>query len=39
MQLTVNETKTRLRRTPKETFDFLGYSIGRCSSEGFTAGF
>jgi hypothetical protein len=27
--LTVNEAKTRLARLPEETFDFLGYSIGR----------
>jgi RNA-directed DNA polymerase len=30
--LTVNETKTRLCRLPAETFDFLGYTIGRCYS-------
>jgi len=28
LQLTVNETKTRLCRLPGETFDFLGYTIG-----------
>jgi RNA-directed DNA polymerase len=28
LKLTVNETKTRLCRLPKETFDFLGYTIG-----------
>jgi RNA-directed DNA polymerase len=32
LRLTVNETKTRLRRIPEETFDFLGYTIGRCYS-------
>jgi len=30
LKLTVNETKTRLCRLPEETFDFLGYTIGRC---------
>ena len=32
LKLTVNEAKTRLRRIPEETFDFLGYTIGRCYS-------
>src|SRR5512133_3422723 len=32
LKLTVNETKTRLCRLPKESFDFLGYTIGRCHS-------
>ena len=32
LKLTVNETKTRLCRVPDETFDFLGYTIGRCYS-------
>src|SRR5262249_47823150 len=32
LRLTVNETKTRLGRVPEETFDFLGYTIGRCWS-------
>jgi len=32
LRLTVNETKTRLCRVPEETFDFLGYTIGRCYS-------
>ena len=32
LRLTVNETKTRLCRIPGETFDFLGYTIGRCYS-------
>jgi RNA-directed DNA polymerase len=33
LQLTVNERKTRLCRLPEETFDFLGYTIGRCYSK------
>ena len=32
LRLTVNETKTRLCRAPEESFDFLGYTIGRCYS-------
>lgn len=32
LRLTVNEAKTRLCRVPAETFDFLGYTIGRCWS-------
>jgi RNA-directed DNA polymerase len=32
LRLTVNEQKTRLCRVPEETFDFLGYTIGRCWS-------
>lgn len=32
LKLTVNETKTRVCRLPEETFDFLGYTIGRCYS-------
>jgi RNA-directed DNA polymerase len=32
MKLTVNETKTRICRVPAETFDFLGYTFGRCHS-------
>lgn len=32
LKLTVNEEKTRLCRIPDETFDFLGYTIGRCYS-------
>src|SRR5438445_157294 len=32
LKLTVNEAKTRLCRLPEETFDFLGYTIGRCYS-------
>lgn len=30
--LTVNEAKTRVCRVPDESFDFLGYTIGRCHS-------
>ena len=30
--LTVNEEKTRLCRIPQDTFDFLGYTFGRCCS-------
>jgi RNA-directed DNA polymerase len=32
LKLTVNETKTKLCRIPEETFDFLGYTFGRCYS-------
>ena len=32
LKLTVNEDKTHLCRLPEETFDFLGYTIGRCYS-------
>jgi RNA-directed DNA polymerase len=32
LKLTVNEQKTRLCRLPEGTFDFLGYTIGRCYS-------
>ena len=32
LKLTVNETKTRRCRLPDESFDFLGYTIGRCWS-------
>lgn len=32
--LTVNEQKTRLVRLPEETFDFLGYTIGRFHGRG-----
>jgi len=32
LKLTVNEKKTRIARVPKESFDFLGYTIGRCYS-------
>jgi len=30
--LKVNEDKTRLCRVPEESFEFLGYSVGRCYS-------
>jgi RNA-directed DNA polymerase len=33
LRLTVNEQKTRPCRVPYESFDFLGYTIGRCYSE------
>ena len=29
LKLTVNEAKTRVCRVPEETYDFLGYTIGR----------
>ena len=32
VELTVNEEKTRLCRIPEESFEFLGYTIGRCYS-------
>lgn len=32
LKLTVNEEKTRRCHLPEETFDFLGYTIGRCFS-------
>jgi len=32
LKLTANEAKTHLCRLPDETFDFLGYTIGRCYS-------
>ena len=32
MKLTVNEEKTRLCRVPDTSFDFLGYTFGRCYS-------
>ena len=32
LKLTVNEAKTHLCRMPEETFDFLGYTFGRCYS-------
>jgi len=30
LKLTVNELKTKTCRVPDETFDFLGYTFGRC---------
>ena len=32
LKLTVNGKKTRICRVPDESFDFLGYTIGRCYS-------
>jgi len=32
IKLSVNEEKTRVCRVPDETFDFLGYTFGRCYS-------
>jgi len=32
LKLTVNEVKTHVRRIPDESFDFLGYTFGRCHS-------
>lgn len=32
LKLTVNETKTHICRVPGESFDFLGYTLGRCYS-------
>jgi group II intron reverse transcriptase/maturase len=32
LKLTVNEAKTRVCHVPDESFDFLGYTIGRCYS-------
>ena len=32
LRLTVNEAKTQVCRVPQETFDFLGYTFGRCYS-------
>jgi group II intron reverse transcriptase/maturase len=33
LKLTVNPQKTRVCRVPEESFDFLGYTIGRCYSK------
>jgi group II intron reverse transcriptase/maturase len=32
LKLTINEDKTHIRRLPEESFDFLGYTFGRCYS-------
>jgi RNA-directed DNA polymerase len=32
LKLTVNGQKTRICRVPEESFDFLGYTLGRCYS-------
>src|ERR1700704_2322160 len=32
LQLEVNEDKARICRVPEESFDFLGYTFGRCYS-------
>ena len=32
LRLTINEEKTRICRLPDESFDFLGYTFGRCYS-------
>ncbi len=32
LKLTVNEAKTRQCRVPEDSFDFLGYTLGRCWS-------
>jgi hypothetical protein len=32
LKLTVNEKKTKTGQLPEESFDFLGYTIGRCYS-------
>ena len=32
LKLTVNEAKTRQCRVPDDSFDFLGYTLGRCWS-------
>lgn len=32
LRLTVNEEKTSVRKVPAESFDFLGYTFGRCYS-------
>lgn len=33
LQLTINEDKTHLCQLPDESFDFLGYTFGRCYSK------
>lgn len=32
LKLQINEDKTRIHRVPAESFDFLGYTLGRCYS-------
>ena len=32
LKLRMNEDKTRVHRVPEESFDFLGYTFGRCYS-------
>jgi hypothetical protein len=32
LELTINEQKTHICRLPDESFDFLGYTLGRCYS-------
>ena len=32
LKLTINEAKTRVCQLPKDRFDFLGYTFGRCYS-------
>lgn len=32
LRLTINEAKTHICRIPQESFDFLGYTVGRCYS-------
>ena len=33
LKLRINEDKTRICRVPEESFDFLGYTLGRCYSK------
>lgn len=33
LKLRMNESKTQIRRVPKESIDFLGYTLGRCYSK------
>lgn len=34
LKLTINEAKTHICRIPQESFDFLGYTFGRCYAPG-----